>query len=53
MYTPQAGESGMLLHRKGKLTIAKFYQSINRHAQQREREMYGHVIFLNNACTSI
>jgi hypothetical protein len=23
MYTPEAGESGMLLHRKGKLTIAK------------------------------
>jgi hypothetical protein len=23
MYTPQAGESGMLPHRKGKLTIAK------------------------------
>jgi hypothetical protein len=23
MYTPYAGESGMLLHRKGKLTIAK------------------------------
>jgi hypothetical protein len=23
MYTPKAGESGMLLHRKGKLTIAK------------------------------
>jgi hypothetical protein len=28
MYTPQAGENGMLLNRKGKLTIAKSKSSL-------------------------
>jgi hypothetical protein len=44
MYTPDAGESGMLLHRKGKLTIAKSKSSRLSYSRQGRHTPLRHLI---------